>query len=374
MKVLHVYKTYYPDPPGGVQEALRSICMFTQPLRFEHTIFTLSPTPVPHETQLPEARVVRARSWARPASCDIGLLDAARQFRKLSREADLIHYLFPWPFADVLHNIVRPKAPSVMTYISDVMRQKSLNQLYGPFRSAFLGQMRAIAVSSPGYVKENPVLDAPSLREKLQTIPFGIADFATGRAIDLTAFSRFGIAANKPYFLFLGALRYYKGLDYLLRAAKHVTAQIVIAGQDVQAGRLQAMAKKLGAENVVFTGAINQTEKEALLHQCFAFVFPSHLRSEAFGMALVEAAMFGKPMISCEIGTGTSFINLDGETGLVVSPADATALANAMNYLLHHRDEYARFGAAARLRYESMFNGQAMGEAYARFFRAAALQ
>jgi rhamnosyl/mannosyltransferase len=207
------------------------------------------------------------------------------------------------------------------------------------------------------------------LREKLQIIPFGISDFSKVLPIDLTIFSRFRFDATQPFFLFLGALRYYKGLDYLLEAAKNVAAQIVIAGEDLQNGYLQRKAAKLGLDNVIFTGSINQIEKQALLHQCFAFVFPSHLRSEAFGMTLVEAAMFGKPLISCEIETGTSFINLDNVTGLVVSPADSTALGNAMNHLFYNKKVAAGFGKAARLRYETMFNGQAMGEAYSRFFR-----
>ena len=60
----------------------------------------------------------------------------------------------------------------------------------------------------------------------------------------------------------------------------------------------------------------------ALLALSYAILFPSHLRSEAFGISLLEGAMFGKPLISSEIGTGTTYINIDGKTGVVVPPSD----------------------------------------------------
>lgn len=106
-----------------------------------------------------------------------------------------------------------------------------------------------------------------------------------------------------------------------------------------------------------------------LIRRCRALILPSHLRSEAYGMVLVEAAMLGKPMVSCETGTGTSFVNSHGETGLVVPPDDPGALADAMNRLLGDLALAESIGRAARLRYERMFSGDALGREYARLFR-----
>ena len=110
-------------------------------------------------------------------------------------------------------------------------------------------------------------------------------------------------------------------------------------------------------------------EKVTLLQNCRAAVLPSHLRSEAFGMFLVEGALFGRPLISCEIGTGTSYVNAHGETGLVVPPDDATALASAMNVLLRDEALADRFGRGARSRYEQLFSGPVLGRAYAELFK-----
>src|SRR5665811_1006396 len=123
---MHVYRTYFPDPPGGLQEAIRQIALSTSAQGVDNTIFTLSPQPAPTILMRPEARVVRSRSWIAPASCDIGGVAAFKAFAHLAHEADVLHYLFPWPFSDVLHTLTRPATPAVLTYISDVVRQRWL--------------------------------------------------------------------------------------------------------------------------------------------------------------------------------------------------------------------------------------------------------
>jgi rhamnosyl/mannosyltransferase len=96
---------------------------------------------------------------------------------------------------------------------------------------------------------------------------------------------------------------------------------------------------------------------------------PSHLRSEAFGMVLVEAEMYAKPMVCCEVGSGTSFVNVHGETGYVVPPESPVELASAINALLSDPILAAQMGSAARSRYERLFSGQALGRAYADLYR-----
>ena len=94
------------------------------------------------------------------------------------------------------------------------------------------------------------------------------------------------------------------------------------------------LATSLGvADRVHLLGTLPDEDVRALQAVARFFVFPSHLRSEAFGLALLEAIAAGLPAISCEIGTGTSYVNAHGRTGLVVPPNDTTALADAMRTL-----------------------------------------
>lgn len=132
---------------------------------------------------------------------------------------------------------------------------------------------------------------------------------------------------------------------------------------------LMRQASKLGLNNARFLGHVSDPEKVALMRLCRAVVFPSHQRSEAFGVTLLEGAMFGKALISTEIGTGTSYINADGETGFVISPADAKGLREVMLRLNRNDALAERMGQAARARYEALFTGRLMGERYVRLYR-----
>ncbi|MDD2660738.1 MAG: glycosyltransferase [Methylococcales bacterium] len=370
--VLHVYRTYFPDPTGGLQEAIRQIALATGAEGVANTIFTLSPQPDPAVLLQPEARVVRSRSWMAPASCDIGGITAFKTFARLASEADVLHYLFPWPFADVLHELTRPDKPMVLTYISDVVRQRWLGAAYAPLMRHTLRQARVIVANSPAYARTSPVLSHPDICGKVRVIPLGIEESSYPMSGDDTVFNRLGLKADEPYFLFIGVLRYYKGLHFLLRAAKNLGGKIVIAGSGPEGARLQALAASEGAGNVIFAGQVSDAEKVGLLKRCRALVLPSHLRSEAYGMVLVEAAMFGRPLISCEIGTGTSYINAHEETGFVVEPESPAALTLAMNTLLNDDALSAEMGKAARKRYEKFFSGSALGRAYASLFREVA--
>ncbi len=365
MQVLNVYRTYFPDPPGGLQEAIRQIALSTTEMGISNTIFTLSPKPNPTKLIRPEAHVVRSRSWMAPASCDIGGIRAFTSFSKLANESDTIHYFFPWPFADVLHSIVQPNKPVVLTYISDIIRQRFLGSLYQPLMWETLKKMQIIVANCPAYAKNSPVLTHPSIREKVRIIPLGINENSYSMVGDKSILSRLGIISKEPFFLFIGVLRYYKGIPNLIKAAKHIDCKIIIAGSGPEGEKLKKLAEDLGVNNIIFSGQVTDAEKVTLLKHCKAIILPSHLRSEAFGMVLIEASMMGKPMISCEIGTGTSFVNYHEETGFVVSPENPVQLAQSMHILLKENKLASKMGLSARSRYEKLFSGNALGRAYA---------
>lgn len=369
MKVLHVYRTYFPDPPGGLQEAIRQICLATGSFGVESKVFTLSPQPLPKRLVRPEAVTVRSLSWAAPASCDLGGADSVREFYRLQKWADVVHLHFPWPFADVLNLFKASDKPAVMTYHSDIVRQQVLNRLYGPLMRRTMRAMSAVIATSPAYAKTSHVLkrDVPSGR--LRTIPLGIVDkpeAAPGFA-GQSAGGDYG--AHKPFVLALGVLRYYKGLHTLVHAARQISGNIVIAGSGPEDANLKELASQLGVTNIVFAGQVTDAQKTELLRQCTALVLPSHLRSEAFGMVLVEAAMFSKPMVCCEVGSGTSYVNLDGVTGWVVPPESPLELAKACNQIFEDPVLAKAMGLAARARYEDLFSGAALGRAYSELYR-----
>lgn len=369
MNVLNVYRTYYPDPPGGLQEAIRQICFSTKKCGVDNTIFTLSSNPFPKEIIRDEALVVREKSWFSPASCDIGSMAAFSTFNSLMVKSDIVHYYYPWPFMDVLHLNTKHEKPAVLTYISDIVRQRTLGKLYEPLMWKTLKNMDVIVANCQAYVDSSPILSHREIRPKVRIIPLGIDERSYPSNGDDAVLKRVGINFEEPYFLFIGVLRYYKGIHTLIQAAQYVDAKIIIVGIGPEENALKKLCVELQVKNVVFTGRVSNAEKMSLLKNCLTFVLPSHLRSEAYGMVLVEASMMSKPMISCEISTGTSYVNAHYETGFVIPPEEPKELAIVMNIFLADSNLVKQMGDASRLRYERLFSGAAVGKAYSSIYQ-----
>jgi rhamnosyl/mannosyltransferase len=360
MRVLHVYKTYCPDTLGGIEQVIAQLGQGLTALGDENRIYTLSPDPEPAVLHRPEGQVHRSRVTVEIASNALSIR-ALSEFRRQVAWADVVHYQFPWPFGDLLHLLWARSKPSVVSYQSDIVRQKWLLRLYSPFMSRFLNSVSMVVATSPQYRDSSEVLGG--LVAPVRVIPNGINE-STYPVASQQRLDYWRERTGEGFFLFVGVLRYYKGLNTLLEAAQGFRGRIVIAGSGPEADQLAQQVQRDGADNVQLVGHVSDEDKMCLLQLSRAFVFPSHLRSEAFGMSLVEAAMCSKPMISCDIGTGTTYINDDGVTGWTVPPEDAAALRTAMHKLQDNPAQAAHMGAAARARFEQLFTARRMAQAY----------
>lgn len=365
MRILHVFKTYYPDSFGGVERTIHAIAKGALAHGIQSDVLSLSHDPVGNTVKFDGHMAYKARLTFEFASTGFSR-DAFSKFKALSAKADIVHYHFPWPFMDLLHLLHPPGKPTIVTYHSDIVKQKLLLQLYKPLMHRFLSSVTRIVATSPNYLESSEVLQR--YRGKTEIIPIGLDEADYPRAPTALK-DGWKMGFPKPFFLFVGVLRYYKGLHTLIKAAKHVNADILIAGEGPMERELKAQVSEAGLSNVHFLGSITDLDKAALLELCTAFVFPSHLRSEAYGLSLVEAAMFGKPMISCEIGTGTSFVNKHGETGLVVPPEDASAMMSAMNAYVDGSADRVDHGAKAAARYQAEMRAETMVERYCRSYQ-----
>ncbi|MGQ9457097.1 MAG: glycosyltransferase, partial [Anaerolineae bacterium] len=101
-------------------------------------------------------------------------------------------------------------------------------------------------------------------------------------------------------------------------------------------------------DRVYFLGEVPEGDLPAYYHACDLFVLPADQRSEAFGAVLLEAMASGRPVVSTDLGTGTSWVNRHGETGWVVPPADSEALRAAIQRLLGDEALRQRLGEEAR--------------------------
>ena len=365
MRVLHFFKTYLPESVGGIEQVIYQLCQSGIAHGIHGEVLTLSANPQPREVMVADHKVHRAKLDIQLASTGFSY-SVLKRFRELAAQADVINYHFPWPFMDLVHFTARMHKPTVVTYHSDIVRQKNLLRLYSPLMHRFLGQADRIVAASPNYLATSQVLK--HYRNKTVVVPYGL-DKSSYPVPTETCVEGWRQRFGERFFLFVGVMRYYKGLHILLEAAQGTGYPIVIVGAGPLEQELREQAAALGLDHVHFVGRLGEEDKVALLQLCTAILFPSHLRSEAFGISLLEGAMYGKPMISSEIGTGTSYINIHNETGLVVPPSDPLAFRAAMRTLWDNPLQAQAMGQKAALRYEQLFTAEQMGQQMAKIYR-----
>ena len=381
MHILQIYKDYFPVL-GGIENHVRDLSEALAARGHRVTVLvtsrdrrTTTEQPQPGLTVIKAARSLHLAST--PLS--LAMLRIAHSLRP-----DLVHLHFPYPPGDLAAMALPKRPPLVVTYHSDIVRQRALLQAYRPLLELTLGRAARILPTSPNYLVSSPFLRRHAAR--CTVVPLGIdADrFAHAPTDDRRpttddqlhpksgALGRIQRLKSKvPVALFVGRLRYYKGLHILLDAMSSVRGELLIGGSGPERERLERQATQLGiAERVHFLGDIPDHELPALFQAADVFVLPAHLRAEALGLAQIEALASGLPCVSTELGTGTSFANLHGETGLVVPPNDAPALAAAINTLLANADLRQRFGAAGRQRVAALFTRAHMVDAVESVYRS----
>ena len=366
MKVLHFYKAYLPDSVGGVEQVISQIALSSASLGVDTEVLSLSPTMVERTIKIDNHYVHRCRSNFEIASTPFSV-SAFLRFRQLAKEAEIIHYHFPYPFADLLHFVTRVDKPTVLTYHSDIVKQKHLLTLYQPLMNKFLGSVDHIVATSPNYLKSSKVL--AKYRDKVSVIPIGL-DKSTNPTPSKDRLEYWQKKFGDKFFLFVGVMRYYKGLHILIEAARNSDYSIVIVGSGFIEKELKHQVENLGINNIHFIGFVSDEDKVALFTLSYAVLFPSHLRSEAFGISLLEGAMYGKPLISSEIGTGTTYINIDGETGIVVPPSNPGALRESMDYLWNNPVVAKKMGESAEERYWDLFTADKMTKSYVNLYQS----
>ncbi|MDW8405681.1 glycosyltransferase, partial [Chloroflexus sp.] len=260
---------------------------------------------------------------------------------------DLIHFHHPYPIGDLA--LLATRAPLVVTYHSDIVRQRVLGMLTAPLINHTLRRATRIIATSPALAQSSPWLTRHYQRVRI--VPFGLPPLPLPDPALVAALRRRFPAPNA---LFVGRLRYYKGVDRLIRAIALIPrGHAIIAGGDatVRGSDLVRLATELGvSERVHVLGAVDDATLRALYAIADVFVLPSVARSEAFGIVQIEAQMAGLPVICTELGTGTSYVTLHGRTGIVVPPDDPPALARAIAELFADPSRARAMGLAGRER------------------------
>ena len=146
MRVLHFFKTAFPDSVGGVEQVIHHIALGASKLGIKTDVLSLTPHQTPRIIEMGENYLLhRARQDFQIASTGFSASVFLR-FAQLAKQADVIHYHFPWPFMDVVHFVTGVKKPTVLSYHSDIVRQKHLLKFYQPLMGRFLGAMDRLSL------------------------------------------------------------------------------------------------------------------------------------------------------------------------------------------------------------------------------------
>jgi len=194
-------------------------------------------------------------------------------------------------------------------------------------------------------------------------IPIGISDNCMTDRGDKAAAIRRQYQGRRIVFS-LGRMTYYKGFDVLIDAASGLPADcaVPLGGDGELLERYRSTVKRRDLSGKVhFLGHINDDDLPSYFKACDVFCMPSTVRAEAYGVAMVEAMVMGKPIVASDIeGSGVPWVNVDGETGFNVPVRQPHALSKALNRLLDDYGLRARAGAAARKRYQDDFSAELM--------------
>lgn len=357
MRILHLYKDYFPPTVGGIEQSVGRLAVASA--RAGHDVTVLTSAGGGRRTvreTVDGVRVIRCAEWARALSTPV-CPTMPSELAKLA--TDVVHLHYPSPPGEVSFLAARPRAATVLTWYCDIVRQKAALPVYGHVVRAVLRRADAIVPIYDGQAESSPFL-RPHLG-KCRTVPFGndLAPFAHTPERDRAAAEvrrRYGT----PLIVFVGRLVTYKGLDVLLHAMPEVPARLLLVGSGPEEARLRALAAQLGlTERVTFTGRVDAADLPGLAAAADVGVLPSVTRAEAFGLSMVEMMACGVPMVCTEVGTGTSFVNRHEETGLVVPPGDPDSLAAALRRLLADEPLRRAMGEKARARAHEKFTFEA---------------
>ena len=294
-----------------------------------------------------------------------------RELRRMSGGRDIIHVHMPDPMVALAIWTVRPKARLVVHWHSDVVRQRRAMKLYEPLQRWLLARADAIVSTSAAYAHSSIPLK-PWL-DKVTVIPIGISDNRGQDFAPKTEAIREEFQGRKIVFA-LGRMTYYKGFEVLIEAARNLPDDcvVLIGGDGPEMPRYRAAVKAQGVEGkVVLLGHVNDGDLPSYYEACDVFCMSSTVRSEAYGVTMVEAMVMGRPVVSTDIvGSGVPWVNVHGLTGFNTPVGQAAPLTQALSRLLGDVALRKLMGAASRERYLTKFNANSMARETIRLYEA----
>lgn len=354
---------YYAPVKGGIETYLYNLCAnLPDDIKTKILVSNLS-----MKTEIDRVDDIEVIRLAKADQLFSTAMNPSLPFWLRREDSDIIHVQLPNPMAVISYLMVRPKGKLVVSYHSDILKQKFILNFYKFCLDKFLDMASSIIVATPNHITFSPFLN--SRAEKCKVIHYGIdstlyepTDVSRRQAAKIRA--RFG---SKPIVLFVGRLVYYKGIEYLLKAARDLDVNVLVIGNGPYYSTLKLQS--MDQPNVHLLGEVSDSLMTGYYNAADFFVLPSISRAEAFGLVQLEAFSAGKPVICTDLTTGVPYVNVHNKTGFVVKPGDVPDLKNAIQTLAQNPELRKKMGENAHNRVVNDFTIKNMAESTAQIYR-----
>jgi glycosyltransferase involved in cell wall biosynthesis len=384
IRVCHLGK-YYPPAPGGIETHVQTLARAQANLGANVSVacvnvenrhgidvngrpFASTPTIRAWDQAVRLTRLGRRASLAR--------FDICPQLFSWMNELqpnvyDLIHLHVPNPTMLMALALKRPRLPLVISYHSDIVRQKLLVHALRPLERLVFARAARILSDSPVYAQGSTFLSGYA--QKVEVLPLGIDlhPYLNPGPSALAFARRLRSEHGSPLWLCVGRLVYYKGLPTAIHALKHVPGKLAVIGTGPLEHELRQLARREGVgDRTIWLGHRSSEEIVGAYHAATALWFPSNARSESFGLVQVEAMASGCPVINTAIpGSGVPWVSRHDETGLTVPVGAPEEMARCANRLVNEPGLRERLATGARARVRREFDHRLMAERCLDFYR-----
>lgn len=315
----------------------------------------------------PKSKLIKVKTVTKKASTMISP-DMVAKLKHICHRYDIIHIHLPDPMAVVALMFSGYKGKVVVHWHSDILKQKILLQFFKPLQSWVVNRADLILGTTPVYVQESSALK--HAQHKVDYLPIGVRE----RQPDPEAITLIrNQYPGKKIIYSMGRLVQYKGYEYLIEAASLLPSDyvVLIGGSGPLKGQLQEMVRKYQLQHKVFIlGFIPREVESAYYGACDVFCLSSTLKTEAYAIVQVEAMSCGRPIIATKIpGSGVSWVNAHGESGINVEPCSSKEIAMAAQMICEDPHLYERFSIGALHRYHRLFTQEAMTDSLVEHYK-----
>lgn len=367
MRVLQVGK-FYPPHAGGIETTTKDIFEVNND-GYVCDVLCFSSTRKTIIENHPTGKIIRCGTLFNLFSMPFSF-SYFYYLIKLHKQYDVIHLHHPNPQPFVCLLFLKLKAKLLVHWHSDILNKGIFYKLFSPVEKKILKKANCIAGTTPVYIEESPMLQ-PFLA-KTTFVPSAFDEtslkFDDGKVKELQ--NKYN---NRKIIFALGRHVGYKGFNFLITAAKSLgdDAVVIIGGVGPLYEQHKKMVADLKLEDKVFlAGRIPNDDLGNYYKACSIFCLPSCHKSEAFGLVMIEAMYFGKPIIATKIpGSGVSWVNIDGVTGLNAENEDPSSLAAKISILLHNATLRQEYGNNAHVRFMENFTSKILRRRFAQLYK-----